>query len=108
MKRLPMRRIREVLRLAAQGLSQVGRTTLREYIYRARSAGLSWPLPDDVSDGDLERMLFPRSAGDVRGSFAQLDWAYIHAELRRKGVTLALLWEECRRAAVRGLCGCHD
>jgi transposase len=57
---------------------------------------LSWPLPDDVSDGDLERMLFPRSAGDVRGSFAQLDWAYIHAELRRKGVTLALLWEEYR------------
>jgi transposase len=75
---------------------QVGRTTLREYIYRARSAGLSWPLPDDVSDGDLERMLFPRSAGDVRGSFAQPDWAYIHAELRRKGVTLALLWEEYR------------
>lgn len=104
MKRLPMRKIREVLRLAARGMTtremasslQVGRTTLRDYIYRARSAGLSWPLPDDLSDGDLERMLFPRTAGDVRGGYAQPDWAYIHAELRRKGVTLALLWEEYR------------
>ena len=104
MKRLPMRKIREVLRLAARGIStremasslRVGRTTLREYIDRARSIGLSWPLPDDLSDGDLERMLFARTAGDVRGSYAQPDWAYIHAELRRKGVTLALLWEEYR------------
>jgi transposase len=104
MRRLPMRKIREVLRLAARGMStgemasslQVGRTTLREYIYRARAAGLSWPLPGDLSDGDLERMLFPRTAGDVRGSFPQPDWACIHAELRRKGVTLALLWEEYR------------
>ena len=63
MKRVPMRKIREVLRLAAQGLSTretasstgVGRTTLREYIYRAHSAGLGWPLPDDLSDGEIGR-----------------------------------------------------
>jgi transposase len=99
-----MRKIREVLRLAAQGLSTremasstgVGRTTLREYLYRARSAGLSWPVPDDLSDGDLERMLFPRAAGGTRGHIPQPDWAYVHAELRRQGVTLSLLWEEYR------------
>jgi transposase len=99
-----MRKIREVLRLAAQGLSTrkmasslaIGRTTLREYLYRARAAGVSWPVPDELSDGDLERMLFPRVAGDVRGSIPQPDWAYVHAELRRTGVTLALLWEEYR------------
>ncbi len=104
MTRLPMRKIREVLRLAARGMStremasslSIGRTTLREYVYRAHSAGLSWPLPDDLSDGDLERILFPRATGDMRGSYPQPDWAYIHAELRRKGVTLALLWEEYR------------
>ncbi len=81
--RLParMRKIMEVLRLAAQGLSTrevasstgIGRTTLREYLYRARAAGLSWPLPDDLSDGDLERRLFPRIAGDVRGHYPQPD-----------------------------------
>jgi transposase len=90
MTRLPMRKIREVLRLAAQGLStremaaslSIGRTTLREYISRARSAGLSWPLPDDLSDGDLERMLFPRATGDAHQSYAVPDWTHIHAELR--------------------------
>ena len=40
--------------------------------------------------------MFPRSAGDVQGSYPQPDWALVHRELRRKGVTLALLWEEYR------------
>lgn len=104
MKRLAMRKIRDALRLSEQGLSPkkiggsigVGRSTVQEYLSRARGAGLCWPLPDGLSDGDLERLLFPRTAGDVRGSFAQPDWAYVHAELRRKGVTLMLLWEEYR------------
>ena len=47
----------------ALGLA-IGRTTLREYLGRARDAGLSWPLPDALSDADLEHVLFPRrSAG---------------------------------------------
>jgi len=106
MKRLPMRKFREALRLAAQGLltremaasTGVGRTTLREYLYRARSAGLGWPLPDDLSDGELERLLFPRVSSEARGRIAQPDWAYVHAELRRTGVILSLLWEEYRAA----------
>lgn len=65
------------------------------YLRRAEVAGLSWPLPDDLGV-DIERILFPRSAGDVRGSYPQPDWAYLHRELRRKGVTLSLLWEEYR------------
>lgn len=58
MTRLPMRKIREVLRLAAGGMFtrqiaaslSLGRTTLREYLGCAKSAGFSWPLPDDLSD----------------------------------------------------------
>lgn len=104
MTRLPMRKIREVLRLAAGGMSTrqmasslgVGRTTLREYLNRARSAGLSWPLADGLSDSDLERLVFPRATGGTHGGYPQPDWSYVHAELRRKGVTLALLWEEYR------------
>lgn len=76
----------------------IGRTTLREYISRARSAGLCWPLPSDLSDGDLERMLFRRGSGDIHQHYALPDWAHIHAELRRKSVTLSLLWEEYRAA----------
>lgn len=104
MKRLPMRKIREALRLSSQGLSTremslslaIGRTTLRGYLRRARVAGLVWPLSGDLSDADLEQLLFPRTAGDVRGSLPQPDWSYVHGELRRKGVTLSLLWEEYR------------
>ncbi len=104
MKRLPMRKIREALRLRADGLSDrqmalslsLGRATVSDYLRRADVAGLSWPLPADLSDGDIEGLLFPRTAGDVCGSYPQPDWAYMHGELRRKGVTLSLLWEEYR------------
>jgi transposase len=99
-----MRKIKEVVRLGAQGLSPrrigeslgIGRTTVQECLGRARAAGLSWPLPEELSDADLEHRLYPRATGAIRGSFPQPDWAYVHRELKRKGVTLALLWEEYR------------
>ncbi len=57
-KRLPMRKIRDALRLEASGLSRrqiaaslnIGRTAARTYIDRAHDVGLSWPLPSDLSD----------------------------------------------------------
>lgn len=104
MKRLPMRKIREVLRLRSDGFSVrrvaqslgLGRATISEYFRRADLEGLSWPLPADLSDGDLEHRLFPYSPGETRRAVPQPDWGYVHAELRRKGVTLSLLWEEYR------------
>ncbi len=110
MKRLPMRKIRETLRLRADGLSgrqmalslSLGRATVSDYLHRADVAGLSWPLPADLSDGDIEGLLFPRTAGDVCGSYPQPDWAFMHGELRRKGVTLSLLWEEYRAVHPNG------
>jgi hypothetical protein len=63
-----MRKIREVLRLRwEQGLShrqiatscRIGQTSSREYVRRAHDAGLCWPLPEDLTDGELERRLFP-------------------------------------------------
>lgn len=104
MKRLSMRKIREALRLRSEGFSarqiakslSLGRATISDYIRRVDVEGLTWPLPNALSDADLERLLFPRTAGDLRGVFPQPDWSYIHTELRRKGVTLSLLWEEYR------------
>jgi transposase len=104
MKRLPMRKIRDVLRLSAEGLSTrqiaaslgIGRTTLRGYLDRATELGLTWPLPADMSDTDLERRLFHRAQQNTQRIEAQPEWPHIHRELRRKGVTLSLLWEEYR------------
>lgn len=104
MKRLSMRKIREVLRLNAQGMSArkiapmlgISRPTVQEYLRRCRSADLGWPLAPDLNDTDLEHRLYPRLSCDTQGSFPLPEWTYIHKELRRKGVTLSLLWEEYR------------
>jgi transposase len=105
-RRLPMRKIRDVLRLSAGGLSRrkiaislgVGATAAGDCIRRARRAGLAWPLPDDLGDEALEARLFPGPAGlaAIKARRPQPDWPAIHRELRRKGVTLQLLWEEHR------------
>jgi transposase len=76
----------------------IGRTTLQGYLDRAHEAGLSWPLPAEMSDSELERLLYPRTAREAARRASQPDWSYVHRELRRKGVTLSLLWEEYREA----------
>ena len=103
MKRLAMRKIKDALRLAAEGHSPrtiagslgVGRTTVQEYLSRAKAAGLAWPLPDEMDNAALEARLFA-SGRDRSGDFAEPDWARAHKELKRKGVTLQLLWQEYR------------
>lgn len=100
-----MRRIREVLRLKYEcGLTnrqiattqQVGRVTVAEYLHRAEEAGLRWPLPEGLDDTELERRLFRLPLVETTGRRAQPDWPRVHAELRRPGVTLFLLWQEYR------------
>jgi transposase len=101
-----MRKIKDALRLEARGLSKreiaaslnIGRTAARTYIDRAHAAGLRWPLPDGLSDEALERLLFPPPSNVPSDQRPQPDWAAIHRELRRPGVTLLLLWEEYRAA----------
>jgi transposase len=70
-------------------------STVRLTLARAAAASLSWPLPDDLSDTVIEERLYGR-AGTKQGQrrHAEPDWALIHRELRRKHVTLSILWEE--------------
>lgn len=105
-----MRKIRDVLRLHARGLSKrriadsltIGRTAVGDYINRARRAGLGWPLPDDVSETELERRLFPPPRVVSPDRRALPDWPVVHRDLRRPGVTLSLLWEEYRAVHPQG------
>ncbi len=100
-KRLPMRKLREILRLkyerrmghrAIARACGVGVGTVSEYVRRARQAGLSWPLPPDLDDRSLEAQLF--TVAEPNRERVAPDVARIHQELKRTGVTLHLLWEE--------------
>ena len=70
-------------------------STVRATLKRFQAAGLSWPLPDELTDAALEARLFPE-AGTKQGHRRQVepDWASIHRELKRKHVTLSILWDE--------------
>jgi transposase len=105
--RTAMRKIREVLRLSWDvGLSPrqvqtslgVSRITVRRYLERAERAGLSWPLLDGLDDAGLEAVLFPPVPPPPVGARPMPDFAWVHRELRRKGVTLQLLWMEYKQA----------
>jgi len=98
-----MRRVREALRLGFAGISKheiarrtgLAASTVRETIERFKATGLDWPLPDAVTDSELEAKLY-KNAGTKQGHrrHAEPDWACIHRELRRKHVTLSILWDE--------------
>jgi len=105
-----MRKIKDVLRLkfeaglsheriaAAVGLSK---GAVSNYVQRATQAGLSAPLSADLDDAALEALLFAHAPARAT-SYAAPDCALIHQELKRKGVTLQLLWEEYRAAHPEG------
>ena len=75
----------------------ISRYTVAECLRRAAVVGITWPVPPEFDDAAPERKLFtPPGAIRVEKMRPQPDWARIHAELRRPGVTLLLLWEEYR------------
>ena len=98
-----MRYVREILRLGWTGISghEIARrtglapSTVRETLKRFEDSGLTWPLPDEVTDGALEARLY-KNAGTKQGHRRQVepDWAIVHRELKRKHVTLSILWDE--------------
>ena len=109
-ERLSMRKIREVLRLRAQGLSDrkiarsvnVSRTAVRRMRERAEEAGVGWPLPEELADSALEALLYPPIPHPSIQPRAVPQWSYIHQELRRPAVTLQLLWLEYKATHPEG------
>jgi transposase len=104
-EKLSMRQAKEILRLKYElGLSNrqvaascgITHVTVADYLRRAHRAGLDWPLPAGMSDTELEHCLFPPGHGlpSTKRERALPDWSEVHRQLRRKGVTLMLLWQE--------------
>ena len=110
-ERLSMRKLREVVRLhLEQKLSRraiarsigASPSTVGEYVARIKVANLSWPLPPELDDAALTRLLFPDEESP-RSNRPEPDWASVHLELRKKHVTKRLLWEEHKGAVPDGL-----
>ncbi len=110
-RKLTMRQLRHMLRLARDGASVrdiaerlgIARSTVQENLKRAEQAGLSWPLPGELTDEALEGRLFAR-AGVKQGQRRRPEphWADAVVELRKPGVTLQILWEEYRAVHPNG------
>jgi transposase len=110
-RRVSVRKIRELLRLLWEcGLSQrqvagccgIGKTTVVECVARARRSGLDWATAALLSDEELESRLYPPIELMPAAERPAVDWAVVHTELKRKDVTLSLLWEEYREREPRG------
>lgn len=110
-RRLTMRAIRHILRLHASGESDrsigrsvgAARSTVQDTLKRAKAAGLTWPLPADLTDTLLEQRLFARSG--VKTGLRRRpepDWAALAREMKRSGVTMTILHEEYRAACPEG------
>jgi transposase len=103
-RRKSMRKIKECLRLfheARLSRNQIAkalklsRSTVQDYFNRFKEAGLAWTELLPLPDAELESRLFKKA--EANRQRPEPDAAYIHAELRRRGVTLQLLWEEYRK-----------
>jgi len=101
--RIAMRNIREVFRLRlAAGLSirqirdstKISVGTIQRLLAQAEQMGLSWPLPEELDEVQLARLFYPGAESSATGRLQIPHWAAVHQELKRKGVTLCLLWEE--------------
>src|SRR5258708_38081189 len=103
-ERLAMRHVRDVIRLKSAGMPtreiarRVGTapSTVRLTIRRFEAAGLTWPLPDDVTDTVLEARLFAGTGTSTRQGHrrqSEPDWTAAHRELQRKHMTLSIVWE---------------
>lgn len=89
--------VREVARSCGLPVSTVG-----DYLQRAEAAGLGWPLPEGLADSALQAKLLGSVAASAEPTREVPPWSEIHEQLRRKGVTLSLLWQEYRQAQPDG------
>ena len=111
-ERLPMRKLREIVRLKLQANQTcraiarscgISPSTVGGYLGRIELAKLTWPLPPALDDdAALERLLFPDEGHPV-SSRPEPDWSWVHSELQRRHVTKMLLWQEYKEAQPDGL-----
>src|ERR1700722_15629459 len=103
-ERVSMRQAREIIRLkfsTSLPTREIARrlglapSTVRETLSRLENAGLCWPLPEGIGDAELEAALYAnRRSKRGHRRHAEADWPAVHRELKRKHVTLLIVWDE--------------
>ena len=106
-RRLSVHKIKEVLRLhyekgfstrqIAKSLS-IGRSTVQDYLDRAQRVGLNWSLTANLDETSLEHRLYPPLPYVAQEKRQMPSMEYLYQELKKKGVTLQLLWHEYKEA----------
>ena len=108
-RRLSVRKSKEILRLkwevgvsdaAVSRSCHVSRSTVAGCVRRATAAGLTWPLPEGMDDARLEGLLYLHASSTADRPMP--DWPQVHQEMKRKGVTLFLLWQEYKLQSPEG------
>lgn len=103
MPRITMKKLREVLRLKFDlklsnreiaNMLNISSSTVSLYVTTFKRKETSWSQANSLGDIELNKLLFPVKYLDPKRTFAKPNFKYIHKELKRKGVTLQLLWEE--------------
>ncbi|MEA1877661.1 MAG: IS21 family transposase [Bacteroidota bacterium] len=106
-----MRNIKEIIRLYEAGIKKkkianitgITRKTVRDYLERAERAGLKYDDIEKLSSKEIYAQLFPISPESMQTRKTQPDWSQIHQEMKKKNVTLTLLWEEFIQANPEGV-----
>ena len=110
-KRIRMKKIREVLRLHFEcklSNRQIGsavrksKGSIFNCLNRFKESGLRWPLPEQITDSELEAKLYPQIK-EVGHGKTWPDFEYLHQEMTRPHVTMELLWDEYRQTYPEGL-----
>lgn len=105
-----MTNYRKILEMYSKGFSQrsietnvhSSHQTVKAALDRAEELNISWPLDDGVTNEMLDELFYGTRNKGIN-NYAAIDYAYIHKELSKKGVTLTLLWNEyCERAYANG------
>lgn len=107
-EKVSMRKIKEALKLNHEhvGNREIARRlnisagSVSNYLSRAKAAGLIWPLNDDWSEDKIYSVLFPSE--NKKTTYPLPDFGKVHNELKRKGVTLLLLWYEYQQQSPGG------
>lgn len=112
-ERISMRKIKEILRLrytANLSYTQIAASlkisvgVAHKIIKKAEVLGLSWPISEEIDDGELEQRIYGSNGGGSK-CLRLPDYPNIHQEMRRKGMTLMLLWQEYYQANISNAYG---